>query len=256
MIDALRRTGVRFAILGVAAYLAFLVANLPASWLGYVLEHTSEGALALGEPRGTVWKGQGALAVRSGQGFRRVADVEWRCNPLSVFTGRLSLALKGAAPSADLRANVSLGLRSVRLQNVEVSAPAALLDPAVPAVAFAKLEGRLRVVSDSLEIGPGSVRGAATVEWSGAGASGIARIGDYRLQITGSGEQAALKLATLRGDLRINGDGEWRASQPRVVQMRGVAETAPGRKDLEPLLVLLGGVGSGPSRPFGWVVTI
>jgi general secretion pathway protein N len=256
MIEALRRTGVRFAILGVAAYLAFLIANLPAAWFGYALERSSEGALALGEPRGTVWKGQGALAVRSGRGYRRVADLEWRCNPLSVFAGRLSLALTGSASGANLRANVGLGLRSVRLQNVEASLPATLLDPAVPAVAFAKLEGRLRLVADSLEIGPASVRGAATVEWSGAGASGIARIGDYRLQITGSGEQAALKLATLRGDLRLNADGEWRASQPRVVQMRGVAETPPGRKDLEPLLLLLGGEGSGSTRPFGWMMTI
>jgi hypothetical protein len=122
--------------------------------------------------------------------------------------------------------------------------------------AFAKPEGRLRILADSLEIGPASVRGAATVEWSEASAMGVTRLGDYRLQITGSGEQAAIKLATLRGDLRVNGDGEWRASQPKVVQLRGVAEISPDRKDLEPLLQLLGGEGSGPSRPFRWVVTI
>ena len=256
MIEALRRGGVRFALLGVGAYLVFLVVNLPAAWLGYALERASGGTVTLGNARGTVWKGQGALAVRSGSSFRGIADVEWRCNPLSVFAGRLSVALSGSAPGASLRANLGLGLRSLRLQNVEASAPAGLLDPAVPTVAFAKLEGRLRVVSDSLEIGPASVRGAATVEWSEAGAGGIARIGDYRLQITGTGEQAAIRLATLRGDLRVNGDGQWRASQPRVVQMRGVAETAPDRKDLEPLLLLLGGAGSGSSRQFGWEMTI
>ena len=256
MIEALRRTGVRFALLGAGAYLVFLIASLPAAWLGVALERSSAGALAIGDPRGTVWKGQGALAVRSGGSFRSIADIEWRCNPLSVFAGRLGIALSGAAPGASLRANVSLGLRSVRLQNVEASAPAALLGPAVPAAALAKPEGRLRVLADSLEIGPASVQGAATVEWAEAGAMGVARLGDYRLQITGSGEQAAIKLATLRGDLRVSGDGEWRASQPKVVQMRGVAEISPDRKDLEPLLQLLAGEGSGPSRPFGWMMTI
>jgi general secretion pathway protein N len=256
MIEALRRTVVRFAILGVVAYLVFLVVNLPAAWLGYALERSSAGALALGEPRGTVWKGQGALAVRAGSSYHSVADVEWRCNPLSVFTGRLAVALSGAAPGASLRANLGFGLRSLRLQNVEASAPAAILEPAVPAAALAKLEGRLRVLADSLEIGPASVQGAATVEWSGAGATGIARIGDYRLQITGSGEQASIKLATLRGDLRVNGDGEWRASEPKVVQMRGVAETSPDRKDLEPLLLMLAGGGSGSTRQFGWRMTL
>jgi general secretion pathway protein N len=255
MIEALRRTGVRFAILGVGAYLVFLAVNLPAAWFGYALERSSGGALALGEPRGTVWKGRGALAVRAGSRFHGIADIEWRCNPLSVFAGRLSIALSGTAPGANLRANLGLGLRRVRLQNVEASAPATLLDP-VPVIAFAKLEGRLRFVADSFEIGPAAVRGTATVEWSGAGATGVARLGDYRLQITGSGEQAALKLATLRGDLRVNGDGEWRASQPKVVRLRGVAEASPERKDLEPLLQLLGGSGSGPSRSFGWEMTI
>lgn len=252
MIEALRRTGVRFAILGAAAYLVFLVVNLPAAWFGYALERSSGGAVALGDPRGTVWKGQGTLAVRSRDGYRSIADVEWRCNPLTIFTGRLRMALSGAS----LRANLSLGLRSVRLQNVDASAPVALIEPAIPAAAFVKPEGRVRVVADSLEIGPASVSGTATVEWADAGLSGISRIGDYRLQITGSGDRAAVRLSTLRGDLRVNGNGEWRAAQPRVVQMRGVAEITPGRTDLEPLLQLMTGQGAGTSRPFDWTMAI
>jgi general secretion pathway protein N len=256
VIEALRRTGVRFAILGAVAYLVFLVVNLPAAWFGYALERSSGGAVVLGDPRGTVWKGQGVLAVRSRDAYRSIADIEWRCNLLAVFTGRLSMALSGTAPGANLRANLSLGLRSVRLQNVDASVPVALIEPAVPIAAIAKPEGRLRVVADSLEIGSASVNGAATVDWAEAGLSGVARVGDYRLQITGSGESAAVRLSTLRGDLRVNGNGEWRAAQSRVLQMRGVAEISPGRKDLEPLLLLLAGEGSGTSRPFDWTMAL
>jgi len=251
-----RRGDVRLAILGIGAYLVFLLANLPAAWLGFALERSSRGALALGEPSGTVWRGRGLLALRSGAGLRGIADIEWRCNPLSLLTGRLSVALSGIAPETRLRANVSLGSASVRLQNVEASAPAALLEPAVPAVAFAKPDGRLRVLSDSVEIGEARVVGAVTVEWLEAGAMQTQRLGDYRLQITGSGERAAVKLATLRGDLRLSGEGEWRAAQPRVVQFRGVAEAPAERKDLEPLLQLMGIAGPGPSRPFAWTVPI
>jgi len=251
MIEALRRTGVRFAILGAGAYLVFLVANLPASWFGYALERSSGGAVALGDPRGTVWKGQGTLAVRSRDAYRSVVDIEWRCNPLSVFTGRLNVALSGA----NLRASLSLGPRSVRLQNVDITAPVALIAQAIPTTAFAKPEGRLRIVADSFEIDAASVRGAATVDWAEAGLGGIARIGDYRLQITGSGERAAVRLSTLRGDLRVNGNGEWRAAQPQFV-MRGVAEISPGRADLEPLLQLVAGQGAGTSRPFEWVMAL
>jgi general secretion pathway protein N len=255
---ALRRPGVRLAVLGIVAYLVFLLAHVPAAWVGFALERSSRGALALGAPLGTVWKGSGLLAVRSGGALRGIADIEWRCNPLSIFTGRLNVALSGIAPDARLRASVSLGAGSVRLQNVEADAPAALLEPVVLAVAFAKPEGRLRVRADSFEIGGAGVLGAATVEWLEAGALQTQRLGDYRLQITGSGERAAVKLATLRGDLRLSGDGEWRAAQPRIVQLRGVAQAAADRKDLDPLLQAMGiaGSGSGIPQPFAWTVPI
>ncbi|HMC32916.1 MAG TPA: type II secretion system protein N [Myxococcales bacterium] len=256
MTGALRRPGVRLAVLGIAAYLAFLLVNLPAAWLGFALERSSRGALALGDPAGTLWKGKGLLALRSGGAFRGVADLEWSCNPLSVLTGRLGVALSGVAPETRLRASVSLGPGSVRFQNVEANAPASLLEPAIPAAAFAKPDGRLRVLADSLEIGPAGVSGAATVEWLEAGMSGLQRLGDYRLQITGNGERAEMKLATLRGDLRLNGTGEWRAAQPRVVQLRGTAEASAERKDLEPLLQMLGIRGPGIPQPFSWTVPI
>jgi general secretion pathway protein N len=256
VIGVFRRRGVGLAILGVGAYVVFLVVNLPASWLGFALERSSRGALSLGEPAGTVWKGSGLLALRSGGAFRGIADIEWRTNPLALFAGRLSVALSGAAPEAALRASVSLGARSVRFQNVDVSASAVLLEPLVPAAAFAKPEGRLRVLADSLEIGAAGVAGAATFEWLEAGVLQVRGLGDYRLQITGRGERAELKLATLRGDLRLTGGGEWRAAQPRVVQLRGLAEAAAERKDLEPLLQTMGIPGPGPSRPFVWTVPI
>ena len=256
MTGALRRPGVRLAVLGIAAYLVFLLANAPAAWLGFALERSSRGALALGDPAGTLWKGSGVLALRSGGAFRGVADLQWSCNPLSVLTGRLGVALSGVAPETQLRASVSLGAGSVRLQNVEVNAPASLVEPAIPAAAFAKPDGRLRVLADSLEIGRAGISGAATVEWLEAGMTGLQRLGDYRLQITGNGERAEMKLATLRGDLRLTGTGEWRAAQPRVVQLRGTAEASAERKDLEPLLQMLGIRGSGIPQPFAWTVPI
>ena len=256
MIGAFRRRGLRLVILGVVAYLVFLLANLPASWLGFALERASRGALSLGEPAGTVWKGSGLLALRSGGAFRGIAEFQWNCNPLSTLTGRLSVALSGIAPETRLRASVSLGAGSVRFQNVEADAPASLLEPAIPAAAFAKPDGRVRVLADSFEVGGAGVAGAATVEWLEAGMSGLPRLGDYRLQITGNGERAAVKLATLRGDLRVSGEGEWRAAQPRIVQLRGTVQAAAERKDLEPLLQALGITGSGIPQPFAWTVPI
>ncbi len=250
--------GVRLTVLGVAAYLVFLLVNLPAAWLGLALERASAGALALGDPEGTAWKGRGVLALRSGAAYARVAGIEWRCNPLSVFTGRLNVALSASERETQLRASVSFGAATVRLQNVEASVPAALLERATSTVAFAKPDGSLRVKAESIELGEAGVRGAASAEWIDAGLSGIQapRLGDYRLQITASGDRAELKLSTLRGDLRLSGEGEWRASRPRVVQLRGTAEAAAERKDLEPLLRLMGAGGVGVSQAFAWTLPI
>jgi len=86
--------------------------------------------------------------------------------------------LSGVAPETRLRASVSLGAGSVRFQNVEADAPASLLEPAIPAAAFAKPDGRVRVLADSVEIGAAGIVGTATVEWLEAGMSGLQRLGD------------------------------------------------------------------------------
>jgi len=258
VIAALRRPGVRLAALGVVAYLIFLAVNLPAAWMGFALQRASAGALALGDPQGTAWKGRGVLALRSGTAYARVADIEWRCSPLSVLTGRLNVALSGSEHETQLRANLSLGASAVHFQNVEASLPAALLESVIPAAAFAKPDGSLRVKAESVELREAWVRGAASAEWIGAGLSGMQapRLGDYRLQITANGDRADLKLATLRGDLRLSGEGQWSASRPRVVQLRGTAETAAERKDLEPLLRVMGARGAGASQAFAWTLPI
>lgn len=254
----LRRPGVRLALLGAGAYLVFLAANLPAAMVGNALERASRGGIALGDPRGTAWKGSGVLALRSGGAWRGVADIEWNCNPLALFAGRVDLRISGSGRDTQLRALASFGPSGASFRNVELSAPAAALEPVMAAAAFARPEGRLRLLADSLEVGAASLRGAATVEWTDAGLGGMQaqRLGDYRLQITGSGDRAELTLATLRGDLRLRGQGEWRAAQPRLVQLRGVAEAAAERKDLELLMQALGARGTGIPQPFTWSVPI
>ncbi len=88
MIGAFRRRGARLVVLGVVAYLVFLLVNLPASWLGLALERSSRGALSLGEPAGTVWKGSGLLGSRCAQAVLFAAlrtssgaPIRWRSWP-------------------------------------------------------------------------------------------------------------------------------------------------------------------------------
>jgi len=258
MIGLLRRPGAKLVLLGVAAYLAFLVVNLPAAWLEVALERSSGGKLTLGETAGTVWKGQGALALRSSGSYRRLAELDWKLRPLALFAGRLSFALSGSAPDALIRANLNFGLGGVTLNELDVNAPARAFEQAIPALVLAKPEGRVRLQANHIEAGKDSLRGAVTLDWTDVGLPGLntPRLGDYRLQITGKGDSANVSLVTLRGDLRLNAQGDWRAAQPNTVQLRGTAQFPPERKDIEALLPLLGIRGSGSSRPFLWNVPL
>ena len=258
MREFFRRPGVRLAALGAAAYLLFLAVNLPAAWLGLALERASRGAVVLGDAQGTVWEGSGALGLRSAGTLRRVADIQWSVNPLSLFIGRLRVQVSGSASDAKVSARLTLSASGASFQNVDAIAPASIVEPAFAAAAFARPEGRVRILADSLEIGDTWMRGAASVEWTDAGLGGMQaqRLGDYRLQITASGERAELSLATLRGDLRLNGQGEWRAAQPRLLQLRGNAEVTAERKDLEFLMRALGARGTGMPQPFAWSLPI
>ncbi len=254
----LQRPGVLLALAGVAAYVVCLLASLPAAWLGLALERASGGKAALGDPQGTVWTGRAALALHAGGGWKRVADIEWRCNPFALLLGRANFSLSGTAEGAQLRAEASLGASGGSFRDVDLDLPAAAIEPVVAAAALARPEGRLRLVADSIQVGAGSLRGAASLEWTGAGLGGMraSRLGDYRLQVTGSGDRAELSLATLRGELRFTGQGEWRAAQPRLVQMRGTAEAPAERKDLEFLMRALGLPAAGGTAPFTWSLPI
>jgi len=151
MIGLLRRPGAKLVLLGVAVYLAFLVVNLPAVWLDVALARSSGGKLTLGETDGTVWKGQGALALRSSGGYRRLADLDWKLRPLSLFAGRLSFALSGSAPDALIRANLNFGLGGVTLNELDVNALAGAFAQAIPVLVLAKPEGRVRLQAPRLD---------------------------------------------------------------------------------------------------------
>ena len=156
-----------------------------------------------------MWRGSGALALRSGGAWRRVADIEWRCHVLSLLLARAEFSVTGSGRDTQLRAVASLRAGGASFSDVDISAPAGVIEPLLAAAAFARPGGRLRLLADSIQVGAASLRGTASVEWTDAGLGGMSaqRLGDYRLQITGSGDRAELALSTLRGDLRVQRPG-------------------------------------------------
>ena len=238
--------------LGIFVYLAGLFAFVPAGWIAPIFERATGGAAILGDSSGTLWHGKAALAVRSGGLYQRLANIEWRCNPLWLVTGRAHFTITGSAPDTDISAAISAGTSGVRIDDLKAVASASVVESVLPALGFVGPEGRLRVHATGLEITRMTVRGAATVEWENAGLRKWqwSDLGDYRIDATGAGDRADFKLTTLRGDLLLSGDGVWRPAQPDALQLKGIAENPNGRKDLELLLRMISGGATGPRQSF------
>jgi hypothetical protein len=255
---ALRRSGARLALVGIAAYAVFLAVRLPAACVGLALERASGGVVAIGDPRGSAWKGGGVLMLRAGGSWRRIEDIEWDCKALALLFARMECAVSGSGRVIDLHILASFGATGTSFRKIELVAPAAVLEPFIAVAALARLRGRLRLTSESIEVGETMLRGAAILEWTGAALDGFRaeRLGDYRLQVNAGGDRAAITLTTLRGDLRVDAQGEWRAAQPRQLELRGVAEAVAARKDLDLLMQALGARGAGVPQPFRWMLPL
>jgi hypothetical protein len=252
MTGRLPRAWLGLAALFVTAYLVFLVVTLPASLLATLLERVGGDGLALRQAGGTIWHGQGVLAIGGTPG-RELAPIRWRLQPLQLLSGELRFAFSSDAPDARLQGAAGLRWGGLVLEGVSADLAADVASALYRPAAAAGLDGRLRFDVARLELAPQHVQGEASAVWERAGARAwqAREVGDYRLDLKGSGQQADVKLVTLRGALRVTADGVWSAKGGRgVLDLRGTAEVAAGRQDLNPVLMLLGIPPRGGRREF------
>lgn len=241
----MKRAGLWLLAIALSAGLTVL-AFLPASWMGQVVERQSGGRLTLGDPQGTLWRGSafiGGAASRDGAVTPLLPGrFSWRLSPLVVF-GSVDLELEN--PDA-LTQPVSL---RGGWSNWEVS-PAALLLPAdglaglgAPLNTLAP-SGRMKLSWSSLQLAREgqavSLQGRTTLDMQDMASrlTPVKPLGSYQLAFDWQGQQAALALSSQRGPLLLSGTG--RFAQGRL-QFSGQAEAATGFEDqLAGLLNMLG----------------
>jgi general secretion pathway protein N len=233
------------AILGIAAYSAFLVAGMPARWL--VARIDLPASFQAHEVEGTLWKGS-ARAILSAPGGTLVVDrAEWDFLPSRLLQGRLAYAmsLRGAGFEAKYEAGRSFG--GWGLRDLALRADAALVAAALPLVARWRPEGNIAVTAPSLGLAGNDVRGNLRVEWKSAATalSAVKPLGSYAAELAGEGASGRIALSTLEGPLRLTGQG--RVDWPTRFAFKGEARAeGPNAKALEPLMEILG-----PARPDG-----
>jgi hypothetical protein len=168
-------------------------------------------------------------------------QTEWGVNPFWLLAGRVQFSLLTNNQDRKIRATLGLSRNSFLLKDTEAELPAAFVAQLYAPLSLISPQGKVRISSSELVLASEKIEGTAVLEWlnAGSGLSSVQPLGDYRLEITGADKNANLKLATLRGDLELTGQGQWQP-QTGQVQINGSALPRTRAVELESLLGMIG----------------
>ncbi|MFL6659380.1 MAG: type II secretion system protein N [Massilia sp.] len=231
----------------VALAVAFTVlAFLPATWLGALVESRTEGRLTLGDAQGTLWRGSafiGGAAGANGAVTPLLAGrFSWRLSPL-IMLGQVDLTLEnpqalsapvtvtGSWSQWDISAG-ALQLPAERLAGL--GAPLNTLDPS-GAMTLSWTPLQLARAGRGVEVTGHTV---LKLNDMGSRMAPVKPLGSYEMAMDWRGQQAALSLTTVRGALLLSGKGGLDKGR---FQFSGQAQAADGYEEtLGNLLNLLG----------------
>ena len=241
----MRRAGAWLALVALAVVVTIL-AFLPATWLGQIVERQTAGRLTLGDAQGTLWNGSAFLGGAPGEGGAVTpllpGRFAWHLSPL-VLVGHVAMRVEN--PQALSQPVTVDGSWS----HWQVS-PAELLLPAdglaglgAPLNTLAPT-GTIRLVWNTLDIArQGQAvavtgRTVLTMTDMGSRMAPIRPLGSYEMVMDWHGQDAGLALRTVRGALLLSGTGSLNNGR---LQFSGEATAAEGYEDtLGNMLNLLG----------------
>lgn len=235
---------VGYIALGIALYIVFLIATVPAIWFAKAADHFSNGAILLTHAHGTLWHGMAELhAGTPATGVRRLGEFQWRAKPWWLLLGRARLFVQLDGPTTNGKASIGfVPYRRVDLEGLQANFPASLVSLVYGPAAFFEPTGTIELRAANARLSNHGLIANIEAQWRGAGGrfTGAATLGDYRIDITGNGQTAAIRLSTVRGNLELSGQGEWHVTGNGAIQFDGTAAPKGAVTELEPLLRALG----------------
>src|SRR5690606_10018214 len=226
----------------------------PARWLAQGLEKASNGQLRLINASGTVWRGQADLMFSGGPGSRTQTvlprGLHWQLAP-RLDAGMPALGIRLHAPCCTpkpihLQASPRWGGGELKIAASSSQWPADLLSGLGTPWNTLRMEGQLALETEGMTLrwtqGRANMVGAVAIDALDIASrlSTLRPLGSYRLELQAleDGHSASLDLQTLRGDLQLQGSGQWVGGRLRF---EGEARAAPGREvTLTNLLNIIG----------------
>lgn len=247
--------GLAFLGIGLGCYLVFLLITLPAYWADWLLNRATHNVARIQSSEGTLWSGVGTLILQSTGQERLRVRMAWGLQPLRLFTGKLQIHLRSQESHTPFEATFRVGYRQFSLHEVDATLPIGVISAFNPAVELVAPSGRLHVTSPQATLTADSLNGELQLTWQGAGArlGGLSEIGDYRLLVNGRGATAELRVETLRGDVNVTGQGEWRLSGEGLLQLTGTLTPGNREENLRPLLAMINAQNN--NGQYSWILT-
>lgn len=221
--------------------LVLLLAQAPASWLDQALLRASHGFVGLANAKGSIWRGNGVIqAILPSGRVETLEAVRWTLDPWALFALRLHLSMlseRGGQPVVD----ATLTPTSLTLSEFRLNAPAALLGALSPTIRAADVTGLITVQASGVRLDQQASSGDGSLLWLGAGSSltPVYPLGNYRVDLKGSGRGLDFTLSTLGGSLTLTGGGQWQPGQP--LSFKATAIPSPDQaRQLVPLLRIIG----------------
>jgi len=208
---------------GIAIYLATLVATIPAPWVSRVVERMSAQNLQMREPAGSLWSGSGRLYAyqRSGPPLE-LGLLQWRTSWGGILGAKLAVEL--ALGDASKAATVQLSPWGAAIRGLDLVLPARVIASFAPALESFGPGGTLRIRSDDLRFDGDSILGLAELEWRNVRLARMPELelGSHVARLRGGGSKVDIELASIDGPLRLSGRGTWTRSAG--LSLSGAAE--------------------------------
>lgn len=238
----MRKHWLAYSLAGVLLYVIFLTATVPATFFANRLAQVTKGVFSLNDVTGSIWAGEGQVVLHAApKPPTALGQGKWSMNPFGLVLGRAQVALDLAGSTTEAHAALDLGLSTTRLSNLDIRFPATFAETFYTPAMLIGPAGDVRLTAPTLEIARDGIIGSAEIQWLNASSlvSSVKPLGDYRLQFSAESKVVKLKLETLKGDLRIDGDGQYRVEAKQLQLNLGVKPSGRA-EELEPLLKLLG----------------
>lgn len=244
------RRGIWITVLAVVAFVAIVIARLPASWV--VPAPPAEVSCAAVD--GSIWNGTCAGLIAEGS---PLGDVTWNVHALSLLTGKLSAYMELTGPLATVSGDVDVGLdKSITLRNVQASVPFdQQIKKLVPALQTLSGSANANIVSAHYTKGfvtqiQGRIEAHDLVSHD---RDGVATLGSYAVTFPAgakSGDPTG-QLQDLGGPLAVEGTLRIMQDKPGVEVHGMVAPRPEATPDLRHQLEYLGSPDAQGRREFG-----